>query len=144
MLDSTETQLLRSKLDVTSAGIYIRRSVTSIKPAWFDFDMMQGQTLSLKLSYTDEQKQIVDLSGYTARWTVRTAWDSTTNLIALTSSDGITLASAEPTITIARTAAQTAAYTFLRACHTFELIDGSSVVTRLFEGFVTLRREVAT
>lgn len=85
----------------------------------------------------------VDLTSFTARMMIRGSIDDTDPLVTLTTENGgITLGSADGTITLLITATATAALTFDTAVYDLELVDGSGVVTRLLSGNVTLSKEV--
>lgn len=89
-------------------------------PGEYDIEAVNGATLALPIAWADgDAAALKDLStGYTAALTVRSAWDSTTALITLTESDGLTLASAMvPNLTVARTASQTAAWTWVEGVY---------------------------
>ena len=136
---------LTFKIKMTGDGIAVTKTTNQLYAARLDFDIPQGVTFSLPITYIDDTEAPVDLSGHTASMKIRTHWDTTAALETLTDSDGITLTTSGPqNITIARTAAETAAYTFTRAVYDLELIDAASAVTRLLEGFVTLRKEVSS
>lgn len=86
----------------------------------------------------------VSLASFTARMKIRATALSTTELVSLTSSSGITLDDTEHTITVVLTAAQTAAYTFSVGVYDLELVSGSAtpVVTKLLSGNVIVTDEV--
>jgi hypothetical protein len=103
----------------------------------------QGTTFNPVFTYRDENQSLIDLSGYTARMQIRLKRTSPSFIEELTTGNGkITLGGAAGTITLLLTDTETAAYTFTSAVYDLELIDGSSAVTRLLQGTVTLSTEV--
>lgn len=87
-----------------------------------------------------------DLSGYTARMTVKTRVGGDV-LAAYTSADGdIVLDNTAKTITLTLPATDTAAYEWTRGVYDLELVSGASpaVVTPLLKGSVKIAREVTT
>lgn len=102
----------------------------------------QGSLWQLKVRWVDVHGNpaIGDLAGYTARATAKTAPGGTT-LFALTSSDGIAIATDTCAFTLSRTGAQTAAYTFTRGWLDFELVNGTTVIS-LFELPIRLDKEI--
>jgi len=86
----------------------------------------------------------VDLSGYTARMQVRPQLSSPDAdiILELDETDGITLGGSEGSILIEVDAATTSTLNFSSAVYDLELISPTSVVTRLMEGKVMLRKEV--
>ena len=101
----------------------------------FDLEIKQGETLSLVATWRDSANALVNLTGYTARAQGRATYDASSTLFSLTSSSGITLGGAAGTITIALSAAATAALSApQQGVWDLELVSGSGVVTRLLEG----------
>lgn len=134
-----------------------------------DLHVRQGETFSFvwtKLS----AGSAVDLSGYTARMAIKASLTGSVEAYLSTGADAdggtITLGGALGTVTLAMTAAQTAAlagslnavtaelmdgvesrYTDereVRFVYDLELISGAGVVTRELQGRVTVEREVTT
>lgn len=85
----------------------------------------------------------VDLSAYTARLQIRETIDATTTLVSLTSpSDGIVVDNTAKTITVSRSAIETAAYTFESgAVYDLEMVVASTVHLLAY-GTVTVVEEV--
>lgn len=85
-----------------------------------------------------------DLTGYTARMTIRDRAGGT-ELVALTSADSeILLDVAAFTITLALSAAVTAAFTWTKGVYDLELVSSTGRVTRILSGTVTLSKEVTS
>lgn len=109
----------------------------------YDWRINQGEDLSKVFTWRDENDALVNLTGYSARLQVRKPKGSSTTLLSLTNGSGITLGGVAGTITITRTAAQTAALDWDGSAHyDLELVSGGNIVTRLLEGQVALSREV--
>jgi hypothetical protein len=85
-----------------------------------------------------------DLTGYTARMTIRDRVGGT-ELVALTSADSeIIIDAAAFTITIAISAAATAAFTWTKGVYDLELVSSTGRVARILSGTVTLSKEVTS
>jgi hypothetical protein len=110
----------------------------------YKLDIQQGATLSLTATWTDSTGAAVNLTGYTARMQVRSAYDATTTILSLTSGAGdITLGGSAGTIAITASATVTAALTApWTGVYDLELVSGGGVVTRLLEGPATVSPEV--
>lgn len=111
------------------------------EPGPYHIKIIKGQDLLIPSVWRDTLGALINFTGYTARMMIRPTKDSDTVLVSLTHADGITLGGAAGTINIARTAAQTGAYTFKRGEYDLEVIDGAGLVTRLLEGDVTVSAE---
>jgi hypothetical protein len=102
----------------------------------------QGATFNPVFTYTDENDALIDLTGYTARMQLRDKVASTTILDELTTENGgITLGATLGTIALLFTATQTAAMSYTKAVYDLELINTTSVVTRLLQGSVEVSKE---
>ena len=110
----------------------------------YDLEIKQGATLSLTATWKDSSGTAVNLTGYTARLQVRATYDSSSTILSLTSSAGITLGGAAGTIAITATATVTAALTApWSGVYDLELVSGGGEVTRLLEGTATVSPEVS-
>ena len=109
----------------------------------YDLEIKQGATLSLTATWKDSTGAAINLTGYTARMQVRSAYDATSTILSLTSSSGITLGGSAGTIAITASATVTAALTApWSGVWDLELVSGGGVVTRLLEGAATVSPEV--
>jgi hypothetical protein len=109
----------------------------------YDLEIKQGATLSLTATWKDSTGAAINLTGYTARMQVRSAYDATSTILSLTSSSGITLGGVAGTIEITASATVTAVLTAPWAgVWDLELVSGGGVVTRLLEGAATVSPEV--
>lgn len=107
-----------------------------------DIVIEQGATFRPVFLWTDSGKVPRDLTGYSAKFQVRTHAESATALLTLSSDDGtLVLGGVEGTITFALSAAQTRDLTFQSGVYQLELVHGDTVV-RLLEGWVRVSREV--
>ena len=110
----------------------------------YDLEIKQGATLSLTATWRDSAGTAVNLGGYTARAQVRETYASSSAIISLTDTAGITLGGAAGTITLTVSATTTAALTAPWAgVWDLELVSGGGVVTRLLEGAATVTPEVS-
>lgn len=114
------------------------------RAARLDLTIEQGASFDYQLTYRDGTGAVRALgSGWTARLQIRETVSSSTTLVSLTNTAGITLASTSPNVTISLTPTETAALNFTNAVYDLELVQTStSKVTRLLEGKVTLSKEV--
>lgn len=83
-----------------------------------------------------------NLTGYTARMKVRPTVESTTVTMSITDTDGIALGGAAGTVTLSRSATQTAALTAGSYVYDLELVSGGGVVTRILQGPFVVSAEV--
>ena len=104
----------------------------------------QGATLSLVLTWKDSSENLVNLTGYTARMALRSAFTSSTTVLSLTTENGrISLGEVAGTITLTVAAADTAALTAPQTgVYDLELVSGAGVVTRLVQGTFNVTPEV--
>lgn len=111
-------------------------------PGHLDLDLYQGATFSYVLTW-EVDGDPVNLTSYTARLQARTTADATSTALSLTTSGGgIALGGAAGTITITRSATQTAALTPGRYLYDLELESAGGSVTRLVEGELIISAEV--
>ena len=109
-----------------------------------DYDIIadQGATFTRNLHWFDPAGDPVNLTDYTARMQVRQRFVSTSTVLSLTSSSGITLAGASGVITITASATVMADIAAGEYVYDLELVSGGGVVTRLLMGSFTVRPEV--
>ena len=109
----------------------------------YDLTVEAGATWNLILTLKNDAVA-VDLSNYTARMMVRPYASSPVLFISLTSAalGGITLGGVAGTITIDRTATQTATYKFASGVYDIEIQSAGGTVTRIMEGVFTVSPEV--
>lgn len=117
----------------------------------YNFTVGQGETWNPTLTLTDSAGALVNLTGYTARLTIRETYASESALISLTTENGgITLGGAAGTIALLATATQTAALVVpdspgtppsKRLVYDLELVTGA-VVRRYLQGAFIVTREV--
>lgn len=102
----------------------------------------QGATLSLVLTYKDSSGNLVNLTGYTARMSLRSTFDAAAAILSLTTENSrISLGGAAGTITLTVSATDTAALTAPQSgVYDLELVSGSTV-TRLIQGTFTVTPE---
>ena len=121
----------------------------------YSFTVEQGTTLQFEIQYKDSSNQPIDLSGHTARMQIRPDYADNTattyvNLTTTIGADGtgLNMSGSNGTtpiqsgsIGIYISAASSSAFTFNEARYDLEVVSGS-VVTRILEGCVKLRKEV--
>lgn len=97
----------------------------------------QGSTYSVNLDLTDENGDVIDLTGYTANSQIRKWYTSLTSAATFTTS--INAASGE--LTLSLTANQTSNLVAGRYVYDVE-IDQNGVISRIVEGIVTVTPQV--
>lgn len=113
-----------------------------VETAEVDIDIYQGSNFDETFSYQDTESIPIDLTGYTARMSIKNALTNELIDSLTTANSGIILGGAAGTIRI--NIVDTASYNFDRATYDLELIDPSSKVSKLMAGKITLIREVTT
>ena len=84
----------------------------------------------------------VDLTGFTARMTIRDKIGGIELLSLTTENGGITIDNATKKITLLIEADDTAALTWIRGVYDLEMVSATGVVTALLYGEVTVKREI--
>lgn len=109
----------------------------------YNFTIEQGTTFSREIVWKDDQDNPIDVTGYTARMQIRSSVADATVLLELTSENGrITVGTTDGKFTLSITDADTTAITWASGVYDLEVIDGSSDVTRLLKGTITVDKEV--
>lgn len=98
----------------------------------------QGATFETTINLTDDDGDLVDLTGYTGASQVRKHYTSSTPSANI----AVTLDNANGTITLSMSANITANLVAGRYVYDVELTDPSSVVSRVIEGIVTVTPQV--
>lgn len=110
-------------------------------PGRLDLELWQGATWSYVLTWKIAGVA-VNLGGYTARLQARETVTDSLTALSISTSSGITLGGSAGTITLSRSATQTAALAPGRYYYDLELESAGGVVTRLLEGTLTIYAEV--
>lgn len=110
-----------------------------------NFEIDQGGTWVKRLSWQDSNEQPYDLTGYTAKFTIRKNYSDIEKeippLLVVTDLDGIELTSTSNNITITLSADATASVPHGTCVYDLELIDGETV-TKLLRGKAFVLPEV--
>ena len=107
-----------------------------------DFTIEQGATFNLLLTWKINDVA-VNLTNWTARLQARVDVEDTETVLTLTTENGgITLGGALGTISLDRTATQTALLPAGTYVYDLELISGVGAVTRLVQGELDISAEV--
>jgi hypothetical protein len=101
----------------------------------------QGSTFTRRLVYKIN-KEVVNLTGYTARMQVRESHSSPTFIVELTVGNGITITGATGQISITITAGATATIQPGTYVYDIELVAPNTTVQRLLEGKFVVTPEV--
>jgi len=117
-----------------------------------DFDAQQGATFRRVITWKDGSGALVDLTGWTAAFTVRASFGAAEALLDLTTENGgVTLGGAAGTIDVRATDEQMGALTVpnagafppvLTAAYNLTLTAPGGDVTRLLEGRFVISRKV--
>lgn len=97
----------------------------------------QGATFSTTVTLTDSNGDPINLTGYTGAAQMRKSYTSSTSY-AFT----VTLGGVYGTITLGLTASATANISGGRYLYDVELTDTSNIVSRVFEGIVTVNPNI--
>lgn len=97
----------------------------------------QGATFETTLTLTDDDGNIVDLTNYTGVGQFRKHYTSSTY-----TAFNVTLGGSNGTVTLALSANATANVVAGRYVYDVEVTDSGGVITRLFEGIVTITPQV--
>ncbi|KKN51475.1 hypothetical protein LCGC14_0622160 [marine sediment metagenome] len=110
-----------------------------------DAAIEQGATFSKVVTYRDSAGDLVDLTSYTLRMTIRNKVGGTVIATSTGGTPTITLTNGgvAGTITITITGANTTTLNFVRAVYDLEIVLGA-VITRLMRGIVELDKEITT
>tara|TARA_B100000963_G_C22573892_1_gene647436 strand:+ start:748 stop:1098 length:351 start_codon:yes stop_codon:yes gene_type:complete len=109
----------------------------------FSLTIEQGATFSLVITYKDSAGSAINLTGFTARMSLRTFIEDSSAILTLTTENGrIALGGGAGTVTLTVSASDTAALTAGNGVYDLELISSGGVVTRLIEGSYSIVREV--
>lgn len=130
-----------TKLDDYSSGGN-RKVMTSAK---HDIIIEQGANFKRSLIWKDENADPVNLTGYSAKMSIRKKKSDTSALLTIKDTGGspeITLGGAAGTIDIDILASNTGGLDFTWGYYDLELTDGSSNVTRILQGRVQLNKQV--
>lgn len=111
-------------------------------PGTYNFTIYQGATFSRILTWKDENGDLIDLTGFTARMQIRKKIDGDLLADMTTANSKIALGGAAGTITLSLTASETAAINSSKGVYDLELVSGGGIVTRLVQGDVTFSKEV--
>ena len=112
--------------------------MSSYLPSKLDLTVYENSTWveNLVLHTGDATSAVQNLTGYTATLTVKAHAGDTTNLLALTSSSGITLGGSAGTITITQSKATVDAYTWTSGEYELAITDSAGVTSILLFGNV--------
>ena len=109
-----------------------------------DFDIPQGATFALPLTWQNEDGTPVNLTGYTARMQIRAKLEDAAFLLELTTGNAriVLTVPASGKFELRLTAAETAALTWTRGVYDLDLVSSGGAVTRLVSGIVRVSPEV--
>lgn len=103
----------------------------------------QGATLSRVITWRDSAKNPYNITGYTARMQVRSAVESSTVVLELTTANSrISLGGTNGQVTLTVSATTMTGIAAGKYVYDLELVSGTGVVTRLVQGNFVVRGEV--
>ena len=113
-------------------------------PGKYNLQIYRGSTFDKVITWKDQNKVLINLTGWKARLHMRATIDAVNPFLTLTTENGgITLGGAAGTITFLAAASVTSAITLTQGVYDLELVAPDGVtVTRLLEGFVFISPEV--
>lgn len=114
----------------------------SITPGTLDITAAQGKTWTIAITVRDANNALINFTGYSAAWQVRSSATATTPILSLANGSGITL-NASGVITITATATQTAAIAASTYVHELELTDPSGNKPPFLAGILKVTAEIA-
>ena len=103
--------------------------------------VMQGDTYTLTFTWKNSAGTAINLTGYTAKYQARATPDSSSTIISLTESSGLTLGGAAGTIVLLVSATAMGLLDMGTYSHNLEVTSGGGVATTLFRGTLTILRE---
>jgi hypothetical protein len=109
-----------------------------------NFEIKQGSEWSRTIILKDDTETVINLTGYTAKMQIR-KFKSTTSLLYddLTSSNGrITITPLAGQLVLNIPSNVSDLYRFTSAYYDLEIVDASSLVTRILEGKITINKNV--
>lgn len=110
-----------------------------------NLEIEQGATFTLDLSVVDGAGDARDLTGYTARMSIKRNVADVAALLELTTDNGrIVITAASGLVQLVLAAAETAALTFTRGMYDLELVSAGGDVIRLCQGAVCVAANVTT
>lgn len=111
--------------------------------AIYNFEIEQGTTFTKSFVWKDSAKQVVLMSGYTARMQIRPSVKAPEILLNLTTENGrIIIIPTEGKITLLIDARTTADITWSKGRYDLELVSPDYTVTRLLQGDISISKEV--
>lgn len=113
----------------------------SISPGVLHITAMQGKTWSIVVTVKDSAGQLFDLTGYSARWQVRSTVGTKPVVLDLQVGSGITIDPAG-LIQITATPEQTAAINPSNYRHEIELVEPDGTVPPFLAGNLLVQSEV--
>lgn len=113
-------------------------------PGKYNLRIYCGSTFDKVITWKDENNNLVNLTGWTARLQMRATIGADNPFMTLTTGNGgITLGGAAGTISLMIAASATSALTVIEGIYDLKMIAPDGItITRLLEGFVFISPEV--
>ena len=107
-----------------------------------NFNVIQGDTFILNVTYKDPSGTLIDLSGYDIVFQVRNDFGGNVICATATDGDGITLNSSTKVVTITMTSEQTKQFTVPRAAYQLRITAPNQTQTTLASGYFAVEKAV--
>jgi uncharacterized protein YndB with AHSA1/START domain len=108
-----------------------------------NFDVDQNATFSFVVEYKDENDNVIDLTGASAKMQVRDVKGGSKLAVTLTSpSGGIVINGSLGKLTVTLTPTQTNKLFYPKSVYDIMVVDSNGNKIKLLEGFMTLNRSV--
>ena len=108
-----------------------------------NFEVDQNATFSFVVEYKDENDNVIDLTGASAKMQVRDVKGGSKLAVTLTSpSGGIVINGSLGKLTVTLTPTQTNKIFYPKSAYDIMVIDSNANKIKLLEGFMTLNRSV--
>jgi hypothetical protein len=108
----------------------------------YNISAEQGSDYLAAIAYTDDDGDIVNLSGYTSRMQVRKFTGSANAVLSLANTAGMTISASAGTITLSIPAEALKAVPAGSYVYDLEIVSGAGVVTKLLQGTFDVDAEV--
>lgn len=102
----------------------------------------QGSDYVASIAYTDDEGDIVNMSGYTSRMQVRRFAGSIESVLSLTNTSGMTISATAGTVALSISSSALTAVPAGKYAYDLEVIDNGGKVTKLLQGTFTVEAEV--
>lgn len=107
-----------------------------------NFNIIQGDTFVLNVTYKDPNGNVIDLTGYDITFQVRNDFGGSVICATATEADGIEINPTTKVVTITMTSEQTSAFTVPRAAYQLRITAPNLTQTTLASGYFAVDKAV--